>query len=184
MIVCDGFIGNVALKVSEGLVEMIKSMLQESLEATITRKIGYVLSKAAFTDFKRRVDYSEYGGAPLLGVQASASSATDVRTPTPSRTESASLRSLQAGKSTIASKVNSSVGHPEKPVTNRQIRNLMPQMRVARFSVLVLLAASSVFAQKYNPVAWSLRLDPQHGPAQKSLPTWTGKSRPDGTSIR
>jgi glycerol-3-phosphate acyltransferase PlsX len=69
VVVCDGFIGNVALKVSEGLVEMIKSMLQESLEATITRKIGYVLSKAAFTDFKRRVDYSEYGGAPLLGVR-------------------------------------------------------------------------------------------------------------------
>ncbi len=69
VIVCDGFIGNVALKVSEGLVDMIKEMLQESLEATITRKIGYVLSKAAFTDFKRRVDYSEYGGGPLLGVK-------------------------------------------------------------------------------------------------------------------
>jgi len=69
VIVCDGFTGNVALKVSEGLVEMIKSMLQESLEATITRKIGYVLSRTAFTDFKRRVDYSEYGGAPLLGVK-------------------------------------------------------------------------------------------------------------------
>jgi|SRR5690349_2168159 len=69
VVVCDGFIGNVALKVSEGLVEMIKNMLQESLEATIARKIGYVLSKAAFTDFKRRVDYSEYGGAPLLGVK-------------------------------------------------------------------------------------------------------------------
>jgi len=69
VVVCDGFIGNVALKVSEGLVDMIKNMLQESLEATITRKLGYVLSKAAFTDFKRRVDYSEYGGAPLLGVK-------------------------------------------------------------------------------------------------------------------
>jgi glycerol-3-phosphate acyltransferase PlsX len=69
VIVCDGFVGNVALKVSEGLVEMVKHLLQESLEATITRKIGYVLSKAAFTDFKKRVDYSEYGGAPLLGVR-------------------------------------------------------------------------------------------------------------------
>src|SRR5215467_2893791 len=69
VIVCDGFIGNVALKVSEGLVEMIKSMLQESLAATITRKIGYVLSKAAYRDFKKRVDYSEIGGAPLLGVK-------------------------------------------------------------------------------------------------------------------
>ena len=69
VIVCDGFIGNVALKVSEGLVEIIKQMLQESLEATLTRKIGYVLARKAFADFKKRVDYSEYGGAPLLGVR-------------------------------------------------------------------------------------------------------------------
>jgi glycerol-3-phosphate acyltransferase PlsX len=69
VIVCDGFIGNVALKVSEGLVEMVKYLLQDSLEATITRKIGYVLSRAAYSDFKKRVDYSEYGGAPLLGVR-------------------------------------------------------------------------------------------------------------------
>ncbi|MBZ5579181.1 MAG: phosphate acyltransferase PlsX [Acidobacteriia bacterium] len=69
VIVCDGFVGNVALKVSEGLVEMVKHLLHESLEATITRKIGYVLSKTAFSDFKKRVDYSEYGGAPLLGVR-------------------------------------------------------------------------------------------------------------------
>ena len=69
VVVCDGFIGNVALKVSEGLVDMIRKMLQESLRATITRKIGYVLSREAFADFKKRVDYSEYGGAPLLGVR-------------------------------------------------------------------------------------------------------------------
>jgi phosphate acyltransferase len=69
VVVCDGFTGNVALKVSEGIVEMVKQMLQESLRATITRQIGYVLSRAAFADFKKRVDYSEYGGAPLLGVR-------------------------------------------------------------------------------------------------------------------
>jgi glycerol-3-phosphate acyltransferase PlsX len=69
VIVCDGFIGNVALKVSEGIVEMVKSLLHESLEATITRKIGYVLSRTAYSDFKKRLDYSEYGGAPLLGVR-------------------------------------------------------------------------------------------------------------------
>ena len=69
VIVCDGFVGNVALKVSEGLVDIIKHMLQESLAATITRKIGYVLSRSAYTDFKKRVDYSEYGGVPLLGVK-------------------------------------------------------------------------------------------------------------------
>jgi glycerol-3-phosphate acyltransferase PlsX len=69
VIVCDGFIGNVALKVSEGLVEAMKHMLHESLEATITGKIGALLSRAAFSNFKKRVDYSEYGGAPLLGVR-------------------------------------------------------------------------------------------------------------------
>ncbi|MGH9631916.1 MAG: phosphate acyltransferase, partial [Bryobacteraceae bacterium] len=69
VIVCDGFIGNVALKVSEGVADLIKHLLHESLEATITRKIGYVLSRAAYTDFKKRIDYSEFGGAPLLGVK-------------------------------------------------------------------------------------------------------------------
>jgi glycerol-3-phosphate acyltransferase PlsX len=69
VVVCDGFVGNVALKVSEGLVDMIRSMLRESLEATITRKIGYALSRSAYKEFKKRVDYSEYGGAPLLGVK-------------------------------------------------------------------------------------------------------------------
>lgn len=69
VIVCDGFVGNVALKVSEGLSEMIRSMLRESLEATVTRKIGYALSRSAYTDFKKRIDYAEYGGAPLLGVK-------------------------------------------------------------------------------------------------------------------
>jgi glycerol-3-phosphate acyltransferase PlsX len=69
VIVCDGFVGNVALKVSEGLVDVIKQMLKESLEATITRKIGYVLARSAFADFRKRVDYAEFGGAPLLGVK-------------------------------------------------------------------------------------------------------------------
>ena len=69
VVVCDGFIGNVALKVSEGLVDMVKQLLRESLEATIIGKIGSALSKQAFIDFKKRVDYSEYGGAPLLGVR-------------------------------------------------------------------------------------------------------------------
>ena len=69
VIVCDGFIGNVALKVSEGLVKTISKMLKESLEATLTRKMGYVLAREAFDDFRKRVDYSEYGGAPLLGVK-------------------------------------------------------------------------------------------------------------------
>jgi glycerol-3-phosphate acyltransferase PlsX len=69
VIVCDGFMGNVALKVSEGLVVTMTSMLRESLKVTYTRKLGALLSRRAFEDFKRRLDYSEYGGAPLLGVK-------------------------------------------------------------------------------------------------------------------
>lgn len=69
VIVCDGFIGNVALKISEGLVQTIRSMLKESLQATLTRQIGALLARKAFEDFKRRLDYSEYGGVPLLGIR-------------------------------------------------------------------------------------------------------------------
>jgi phosphate acyltransferase len=69
VIVCDGFIGNVGLKISEGLVEAISSLLKESLSKTLSSKVGYVLSRRAFNEFKKRVDYSEYGGAPLLGVR-------------------------------------------------------------------------------------------------------------------
>ena len=49
---CDGFIGNVALKVSEGIVDVIKHMLKESLQATVTRQIGYLLSRSAYTDLR------------------------------------------------------------------------------------------------------------------------------------
>jgi glycerol-3-phosphate acyltransferase PlsX len=69
VIVCDGFVGNVALKVSEGLGDMVRHLLRESLESTISGKIGYAISKNAFGTFKKRLDYSEYGGAPLLGVR-------------------------------------------------------------------------------------------------------------------
>lgn len=69
VVVCDGFIGNVALKVCEGLVDMFKDMLKESLQATTVRKLGYALSRDAYTDFRKRIDYSEYGGVPLLGVK-------------------------------------------------------------------------------------------------------------------
>ena len=68
VVVCDGFVGNVALKVSEGLVEVIGKMLKQSLKANIVRQAGAYLAQGAFNDFKKRVDYSEYGGAPLLGL--------------------------------------------------------------------------------------------------------------------
>ena len=69
VIVCDGFIGNVALKVSEGLVSAVRFLLKESLKSTISSQVGFLLSRRAFDDFKKRLDYAEYGGAPLLGIK-------------------------------------------------------------------------------------------------------------------
>jgi phosphate acyltransferase len=68
VIVCDGFTGNVTLKVSEGLVETIEALLRDELSSTIGGRMGFALSRQAFRRFRRRVDYSEYGGAPLVGV--------------------------------------------------------------------------------------------------------------------
>ena len=69
VIVCDGFVGNVALKTSEGLAKLVRVTLRESLKSTVTSQVGALLSQKAFAAFKKRLDYSEYGGAPLLGVR-------------------------------------------------------------------------------------------------------------------
>ena len=61
--------GNVALKISEGVVHLVRTTLKETLKTTITRQVGYLLSRSAFSDFKKRLDHTEYGGAPLLGVK-------------------------------------------------------------------------------------------------------------------
>lgn len=69
VVVCDGFIGNVVLKASEALGEMISKTIRAELMRGLRRKIGGLLARGAFDDLKRRMDYSEYGGAPLLGVK-------------------------------------------------------------------------------------------------------------------
>jgi glycerol-3-phosphate acyltransferase PlsX len=69
VIVCDGFVGNVALKTSEGVGRFVREALRESLTKTVTAQVGAMLSRRAFNDFRRRLDYTEYGGAPLLGVR-------------------------------------------------------------------------------------------------------------------
>src|SRR6202011_4313196 len=69
VIVADGFVGNVALKISEGVANLVRTVLKESLKATITRQVGFMLSRSAFSEFKKRIDHTEYGGAPLLGVK-------------------------------------------------------------------------------------------------------------------
>ena len=67
--VCDGFTGNVALKTCEGTAKLLSVSLRESLKSTVTSQVGALLSRKAFLAFKKRLDYSEYGGAQLLGVR-------------------------------------------------------------------------------------------------------------------
>jgi glycerol-3-phosphate acyltransferase PlsX len=67
--VCDGFVGNVALKSIEGTAQLLSVSLRQSLKSTVTSQVGALLSRKAFNEFKKRLDYSEYGGAVLLGVR-------------------------------------------------------------------------------------------------------------------
>jgi glycerol-3-phosphate acyltransferase PlsX len=69
VIVCDGFVGNVALKTSEGVGRFVRDVLRESLTRTVTAQVGALLSRKAFNEFRHKLDYREYGGAPLLGVR-------------------------------------------------------------------------------------------------------------------
>jgi glycerol-3-phosphate acyltransferase PlsX len=68
VVVCDGFVGNIALKISEGLAEAMGKMLKREISRKTMGKIGYALMRNAFKNFKKKTDYSEYGGAPLLGI--------------------------------------------------------------------------------------------------------------------
>lgn len=69
VIVCDGFTGNVVLKTSEGLVEAIDGLMAEEMARSVTAQVGAVLTRGALRRFRARLDYSEYGGAPLLGLR-------------------------------------------------------------------------------------------------------------------
>jgi glycerol-3-phosphate acyltransferase PlsX len=68
VIVCDGFVGNICLKLSEGLASAAMRMLKDEIMKSTIAKIGYLLARPAFRAFAKRVDYAEYGGAPLLGI--------------------------------------------------------------------------------------------------------------------
>lgn len=68
VVVCDGFIGNIALKVAEGTFDFVRSILREEVESAWLSKLGYLAMKGPFRALRKRADYSEVGGAPLLGV--------------------------------------------------------------------------------------------------------------------
>jgi glycerol-3-phosphate acyltransferase PlsX len=72
VVVCDGFVGNVVLKVSEGLAEAMSTMLRRELSSRLLSRLGYLLVRPALKAFRKKVDYAEYGGAPLLGIQGTA----------------------------------------------------------------------------------------------------------------
>ena len=69
VIVCDGFVGNIALKICEGLAVSIFDSLKKSMKGSLLSQVGAKLSQGAFKGLKKKIDYTEYGGAPLLGVR-------------------------------------------------------------------------------------------------------------------
>jgi len=69
VLICDGFVGNVILKLTEGLASSIFSMLKEEFMKSLTTKMGALLLKPGLSKFKKKLDYTEYGGAPLLGIK-------------------------------------------------------------------------------------------------------------------
>jgi len=68
VVVCDGFTGNIVLKTSEGLADAIVKILKREIAEQSVGRLGYLLMKSALISFKKRTDYDEYGGAPLLGI--------------------------------------------------------------------------------------------------------------------
>jgi glycerol-3-phosphate acyltransferase PlsX len=70
VVACDGFTGNIVLKIAEGVAESMGAAIKQELRRGLASKIGYLFSRSAFLRLKKRFDYAEYGGAPLLGVNA------------------------------------------------------------------------------------------------------------------
>ena len=68
VVVCDGFVGNIALKVAEGTFDFVRSIIREEVKNSFLSKIGYLAMKGPFKALQKRADYSEVGGAPLLGI--------------------------------------------------------------------------------------------------------------------
>ncbi|MCK5295043.1 MAG: phosphate acyltransferase, partial [Arcobacteraceae bacterium] len=69
-VVCDGFIGNIMLKSAEGVADTIGKIIKNNLKRSLVSILGAVLMRKVFKSLKVKVDYAEYGGAPLLGVKA------------------------------------------------------------------------------------------------------------------
>ncbi len=68
VLVCDGFVGNAVLKCTEGVARSVMSIMKQELMASPITKLGALISKSGFKRVKKRMDYTEYGGAPLLGI--------------------------------------------------------------------------------------------------------------------
>jgi phosphate acyltransferase len=69
VIVCDGFVGNIALKICEGLAFQIFGLLRKSMDSSLASQVGFLFTRGALRGLKKKIDYAESGGAPLLGVR-------------------------------------------------------------------------------------------------------------------
>jgi len=117
VVVCDGFVGNIVLKTSEGLAEVIIKMLKKEMIEVASGRLGYLMMKSAVKNFRKKTDYAEYGGAPLLGINGTCiishgrSSAKAIRNAIRTAAEFSSKKVYEA----IAREIDNA-RLPEKPV--------------------------------------------------------------------
>ena len=156
-------------------------MLRESLEATITRKIGYVLSRTAFQDFKKRVDYSEYGGAPLLGVKG-------VCIITHGRSNANAIKNaIRVAAEFAEGKINERI---EAELANGQWPAPLPRPRrtdmIRLFAGLLPARWHRVAGAAEDPVQWTLTFDSQVGAPGSHVLAQVHRERSNqaGTSTR
>lgn len=103
VIVCDGFTGNIAIKVSESMGEMLEYMLRGELDRSFRSRLGYRIMQNGFKSFKKRMDYVEYGGAPLLGLNGTCVIAHGRSTPR------AIMNAIRVARDTAASQLNARI---------------------------------------------------------------------------
>ncbi|MEE8111399.1 MAG: phosphate acyltransferase PlsX [Acidobacteriota bacterium] len=123
VIVCDGFTGNVSLKVMESTAEMISHFLKQEARESFLTRLGFFLARSTFRKFRQRIDYSEYGGAPLLGVKG-AIVVCHGRS-SPKAIQNGIRVAMEFVKNRVAERIQEEI-HRLSPIPNRSVGDLTP----------------------------------------------------------
>lgn len=119
VVVCDGFVGNVVLKTMEGTADTLMKMIKTEVTASVLAKIGYLFMKPALKNFKKKIDYAEYGGAPLLGVRGNCIISHG------KSTGKAIKNAIRVAKLIVETQVNEEIKHEIKDFTHPHLNDAL-----------------------------------------------------------